>query len=116
MKLNMTVLKAQASKILKTKTLKAIGHTLIAFGALGLVLSVDVYAGTDTTFGTMQTWLTNNVTGSMGKSFAIASLAVGLGVGIVKQSIMSAAVGSGIALAASLGPGIITGIFTATLL
>lgn len=111
-----TMVKAQASKMLQTKTLKTVGHTLIAFGAIGLALSVDVYAGTDTTFGTMQTWLTNNITGSMGKSFAVASLAVGLGVGIVKQSIMSAAVGSGIALAASLGPGIITGIFTATLL
>lgn len=95
---------------------KGFGKALIGFGVLAVALSVDVHAGTDTTFGSMQTWLSNNLTGSMGKSFAIGSLAVGLGVGIVKQSIMSAAVGCGIALAASLGPGVLTGIFTATLL
>jgi conjugal transfer pilus assembly protein TraA len=46
--------------------------------------------------------------------FAVGALAVGLGIGIVKQSVMSVAVGTGIALAASGGPAVLSGIFGAT--
>ena len=50
----------------------------------------------------------------MGKMFSLGALAVGLGVGIVKQSVMSVATGTGIALASSVGPSVLTGIFSAT--
>lgn len=78
-------------------------------------------AGADTTFGTtgagvgpvgtMTGWLQ----GSMGKMFAIGALAVGLGIGIVRQSVMSVAVGTGIALAASAGPTVLAAIFTGSI-
>lgn len=59
--------------------------------------------------------IANWLRGSMGQMFAIGALAVGLGIGIVKQSVMSVAVGVGIALAASAGPNILGGIFGAVL-
>jgi conjugal transfer pilus assembly protein TraA len=92
--------------------------TAVAFAALA---AGAVFAGTDVTFGTsaansgpvgtMQGWLQ----GSMGKMFAVGALAVGLGIGIVKQSVMSVAVGTGIALAASAGPTVLATIFTAVI-
>ena len=88
-------------------------HLLVLFGmalATGLVM-----AGADSTFSgplaTMQGWLQ----GSMGKLFAIGALAVGLGIGIVQQSVMSVAVGTGISLAASAGPTVLGAIFSAVI-
>jgi conjugal transfer pilus assembly protein TraA len=72
-------------------------------------------AGADTTFATPVSTLTTWMTGSMGKMFALGALAVGLGIGIVKQSVMAVAVGTGIALAANAGPGVLSAIFSATL-
>jgi len=95
--------------------------TALTYGAtLVLLASSAVIAGTDATFGTtagagpvgtLTTWLT----GSMGRMFAIGSLAVGLGIGIVKQSVMSVAIGVGIALAASAGPTVLGAIFSAAI-
>ena len=85
------------------------------------MVSTVAFAGADNTFGTagagsgpvgtMTGWLQ----GSMGRMFAIGALAVGLGIGIVKQSVMSVAVGTGIALAASAGPTVLSAIFTAVI-
>ena len=88
----------------------------LAIVGLGLAAASGLaMAGTDTTFGTPVSTLTTWMTGSMGKMFAVGALAVGLGIGIVKQSVMSVAVGTGIALAANAGPGVLSAIFTATL-
>ena len=78
-------------------------------------------AGADTTFGTAAAGsgpvgtMTGWLEGSMGRMFAVGSLAVGLAIGIVKQSVMSVAVGTGIALAASAGPTVLGAIFTAVI-
>ena len=61
--------------------------------------------------GTMTGWLE----GSMGRLFSVGALSVGLAIGIVKQSVMSVAVGTGIALAASAGPTVLGAIFTAAI-
>lgn len=97
-------------------------HAVLVVVLIAAVLaSGAAVAGTDTTFGAttgttgplgmMSSWLT----GSMGKMFAIGALAVGLGIGIVKQSVMSVAIGTGIALSASAGPAVLSSIFSATL-
>ena len=88
----------------------------VTIAATLLVAAVVVFAaGTDTTFGTPTTGplgtITGWMTGSMGKLFALGCLAVGLGVGIVKQDIMAVAIGIGLALAASTGPAVLNGIF-----
>ncbi len=85
------------------------------------VVSGVAIAGTDTTFGTTAAGsgpvgtLTGWLEGSMGRMFAIGALAVGLGVGIVKQSVMAVAIGVGIALAASAGPSVLSTIFSAAI-
>jgi conjugal transfer pilus assembly protein TraA len=89
--------------------------TFLFLLALGAVAAGQAVAGTDTTFGTVVTQLDNWMTGSLGKVFAIGSLGVGLAIGIVQQSIMSVVTGVAIALAGSIGPGVLSGIFTAVL-
>jgi len=86
---------------------------VIALGVVLAMASVVVMAGTDSTFATATTWLNDKLTGSLGKTFALGSLAVGLGIGIVQQSVMAVAVGVGMALTASIAPGILNGIFSA---
>jgi conjugal transfer pilus assembly protein TraA len=91
---------------------------VLKLAAVGLALAAAsglAMAGADTTFSTPVSTLTTWMTGSMGKMFAVGALAVGLGIGIVKQSVMSVAVGTGIALAANAGPGVLSAIFSATL-
>jgi conjugal transfer pilus assembly protein TraA len=92
---------------------------LTALVVLAMFSVTSAFAGNDATFGsattgplgTMTAWLT----GSMGQLFAIGALAVGLGIGIVKQSIMAVVVGIAVALAASTGPTVLSAIFTAVL-
>lgn len=93
---------------------KALFIALVAF-AIGLMIAVCAHAGTDSTFTAPVTWLSNTLTGSLGKTLALGSLAVGLGIGLVQQSVMSVAVGTAVALAASVGPGVLTGIVGAAL-
>jgi conjugal transfer pilus assembly protein TraA len=87
----------------------------IALGIVLLAASTLAIAGSDNTFAAAAQWLDSNLTGSMGKTFALGSLAVGLGAGIVKQSVMAVAIGAGVAMVASLGPGILNGMFSAVL-
>ena len=93
--------------------------TLVIAGALIAVSASALASGGDTTFGTNATGAVGTLTtwlqGSMGKLFSVGALAVGLGVGIVKQNLMSIAVGTGIALAATAGPTVLNGIFGAGL-
>ena len=93
-------------------------HVLMAFIVIGMVATMmtqGAFAGADVTFAAVETLLTNWMTGSYGKVAAIGALAVGLAISIVKQSLMFAAAGVGIAIAAITGPAIVTGIVTATL-
>ena len=89
--------------------------------AAALLASGAVMAGADTTFGTSAVGsgpvgtMTGWLEGSMGRLFSVGALSVGLAIGIVKQSVMSVAVGTGIALAASAGPTVLGAIFTAVI-
>ncbi len=91
--------------------------TLKTFVAVAIVLAsgAAMATGADVTFDGPVSTMTGWLTGSMGKLFAIGALAVGLGIGIVKQSVMSVAIGTGIALSASAGPAVLTTIFGAVL-
>ena len=69
---------------------------------------------TDTTFKSVQDLLTNWSQGSLGKVLAIGALVVGIGFGLVRQSVIAAVVGLSMAVVLSYGPDIINGIFVAT--
>ena len=71
--------------------------------------------GSDTTFESIQTMLQDWVEGSLGKVVALGAFGVGLVTAIVKQSLMFAVVGVGLAVAAYYGPTILLGLFSATL-
>ena len=72
-------------------------------------------AGSDTAFDSIFTILNDWATGSLGKVIAIAMFIVGLGAGIVKQSVMAVVAGIGAAVVLAYGPGVIDSIFTATI-
>ena len=80
-----------------------------------VMVAMSAHGASDSTFSTITTKLTEWMTGSLGTTFALGSLAVGLAVGVVKQSVMSVVTGVAVALCSSLGPSVLTGLFTATL-
>ena len=65
-------------------------------------------AEVDVAVAQMVDWLE----GGLGQLLSLAALAVGLGIGIVQQSIMAVVVGIGMAIAVFYGPGILTGIIS----
>lgn len=71
------------------------------------------HAGTDTTFDDINTMMSDWSTGSLGKTLALATFVVGIGMGVVRQSVMAAAVGVGSALVMNYGPAVIDATFTA---
>ncbi|GEM_PF-5916684 len=80
-----------------------------------LVVPALSYAGTaDPEFQPLLQKLLDWVGGYLGKSLAVGALIVGLGIGLAQQTLMPALVGVGVALIAAFGPGIITGLVTAT--
>lgn len=89
--------------------------SMLIVAAVGLAAALDVTAGSDSTFTMIVTNLDNWMTGSLGKVFALGALGTGLAIGVVKQSVMSVVTGVAVALSASVGPGVLTNIFTATL-
>lgn len=99
-------------KINKTK-LAVAGALLAAAGIAVAGTATGATGGTDfdQVVNRMNGWLG----GSLGKTFALGALAVGLAIGIVKQSVMSVVTGAAVALSASIGPGVLSGIFTAVL-
>lgn len=66
-------------------------------------------------FDSLVNLITGWLEGTLGKTIALASLAVGLGMGIIQQSIMAVVVGIGTAVAVSFGPGVLTSLFPAGL-
>lgn len=56
--------------------------------------------------------LTGWANGILGKVLGVAALLVGLGVGVIKQSVIAAVVGIAMALTAGFGPGVIDGVIT----
>ncbi|MEY2161461.1 TraA family conjugative transfer protein [Rhodanobacter sp. FW106-PBR-LB-2-11] len=83
--------------------------------ALVALLTGTAFAGTTTGttgFGTMLTTVTDWANGDLGKLLAVSAFLIGMGMGIVKQSMIAIALGIGFALALAYGPALITGIFT----
>ena len=91
--------------------LKSLITAAAAVAVTATIASVAL-AGTDTTFASAQTMMTNWLTGSLGKTLALAFFGVGMFMGIARQNLMAMAVGMGCAFAVTLGPSILTAIVT----
>ena len=84
--------------------------------AAGMAMSSSVFAAkTGTEFKTVSDMLQAWSEGYLGMTIALAAFIIGLAVGLMKQTIMPAVVGIGVALAATLGPKIIISMFTAVI-
>lgn len=94
------------------KMLIAAAAALIAVGATSAMAGAGTL-GTSTEFGTVYTTITSWVDGDIGGIIAILMFAVGLGMGIMKQSLGAIVMGMGGALTAAYGVDVIEGIFGA---
>lgn len=96
---------------------KAKRHMLAAVSAMTIAGAAaatgSATGGAD--FNDVTTRLEAWLEGSLGTTFALGSLAVGLAIGVVKQSVMSVVTGVAVALSAAIGPDVLTNIFGAAL-
>ena len=66
----------------------------------------------ESTFGGIYDTLKGWVTGTFGKLLALSAFAVGMGIGVVKQSVMAIVIGIAFALVLAYGPALIEGVFS----
>ncbi len=92
---------------------KGVEYGIAALGVVAAAVLV-AQAGTDTTFATTTTSLTNWTTGSLGKMAAVGAVAVGIIGTVLRFDWKLIAGGVGIGLAAATGPGIVSGLMSAT--
>lgn len=105
------------SHTMRSKLLSGSGRALeYGVAAVGLAAAAVLvaHAGTDTTFSTTTTSLTNWTTGSLGKMAAVGAVAVGVVGTVLRFDWKLIAGGVGIGLAAATGPGIVSGLTSAT--
>ena len=76
-----------------------------------MILQASAGAG-GTEFTQVYDQLTGWSNGTLGKVLGIAAQLVGLGVGVIKQSVIAAVVGIAMALTAGFGPGVIDGVIS----
>ena len=100
-------IKSLATRAMKSRTAKL--AALAAIATLGTAGSA--YAGTDTTFDTMNTKIEGWVTGSLGVLLGLGGLRMSI-ISLMRQQWGGAAIGVIVALAGATGPAIIKGIFT----
>ena len=94
---------------MEKSVMKKIGATAVA--AAPVVAASLAVAGTGgSEFAAIVTTLTDWLEGGLGQLFALGALIVGLGIGMIQQSIMAVVVGVGFALAVFYGPALLTGI------
>lgn len=92
---------------------KVLGIAGVAGGIVAVKAGM-VLAGTGgTEFDNIQLMLTDWAQGALGKTIAVGSLLIGLGVGLMRQSIMGAVVGVASSVALMYGPDVVNGVLTA---
>ncbi|PEH40506.1 hypothetical protein CRM94_17080 [Burkholderia gladioli] len=96
---------------------KLAGTKREALGVLvccAILLPLAAFAGTDTTFNAIVTMVSGWLTGSLGQVLALSGFGIALGAGLLRGSVMGVVSGLGLALSATYGPTVLTGLFTAT--
>ncbi|MGP3505454.1 TraA family conjugative transfer protein [Paracidovorax citrulli] len=102
---------AQAEQAKQLKSLAA--PVLLALTIAAALAPMQASAGAGgTEFTQVYDQLTGWSNGTLGKVLGIAALLVGLGVGVIKQSVIAAVVGIAMALTAGFGPGVIDGVIS----
>ena len=97
-------------------TLKNTGRNAGMALAMGLCMMVTAFAGTtDTEFQTLLNKVVGWAGGYAGKALAVVSLLVGVMTGMARTNFLPVIAGVGFALALAFGPGVLTGIVSATI-
>ena len=92
-----------------------LGKKEVIVAAMLTAVAVSVSAGNGgQEFTEVYDMLVDWSTGTLGKIIALAALIVGIGFGLVRQSVIAAVIGISMALVLNFGPSVIGGILTAT--
>lgn len=96
----------------RTNAIKNLKAMMLPATAMVLATSVATAGTGGTEFDAMFTMIKDWAEGSLGKLLAVAAFLIGMGMGIVKQSIIAICLGIGFALALAYTPAIIEAVFT----
>jgi conjugal transfer pilus assembly protein TraA len=99
------------AKFATRKNASTLGVALVLLAAGGLALAGTGGTEFDTIYQTLLGW----IQGTLGKVIALTALAVGLTIGIMRQSIMAVVVGIAMSMALYYGPTVIEGVVAAAL-
>ena len=99
-----------SSPVMKRRLAFATG--LLCAAAATMLLADPSWAVGTTGFDRLQSTLSQWITGSLGKSLALAFLVIGLAGGLLRGSLSAAVIALGCALALVVGPEIIDSVFT----
>ena len=99
----------------KTPSVEKLVMLALLVGFVFSSMSSQAGAG-GTEFTQVYDQITGCANGTLGKTLGVSALLVGLGVGVIKQSIIAAVVAIGMALTAGFGPGVIDGVISSGLL
>lgn len=92
-----------------------LGKKEVIVAAMLTAVAVSVSAGNGgQEFTEVYDMLVDWSTGTLGKIIALAALIVGIGFGLVRQSVIAAVIGVSMALVLNFGPTVIDGILVAT--
>lgn len=93
--------------------MKNIAKIIVPAALMG---AAAAHAGTGgTAFQTVYDEVSGWTNGTLGKTIAVSALLVGIGIGVIKQSVIAAVVGVSMGLVAGFGPGVIDGVVSAGL-
>jgi conjugal transfer pilus assembly protein TraA len=94
--------------------------SIVKRSVLGVALLMGMVAGavagtSDTEFQTIYNKIMGWAGGYAGKSLAVVALLIGIMAGVTRSNFVPVIAGAGFALALGFGPGILSGIVTATI-
>jgi len=93
---------------------RALLITIVVMSAMVLIRTGAAHAGTDVTFEDLNTLIEGWTKGSLGKALSLIALVLGIGIAAARQSFAALFAGVGVAAGASIGPGVISQVITAT--
>ena len=108
---------ALSQRLLSDNFLKGTSKTTLALMALmaAAVATATTATGSSAAFAGAVTMMTGWLSGSLGVLISLAVFTTGIMITVTKHSLMPVAVAAAAALAINVGPGVLSGMFTATL-
>ena len=109
---------ALSQRLLSDNFLKGASKTTLATMALmvaAVATATTAGTGNSAAFAGAVTMLTGWLSGSLGVLISLAVFTTGIMITVTKHSLMPVAVAAAAALAINVGPGVLSGMFTATL-